>query len=72
MKVTSDVRMRASALESEPLYEQAVAVLKDRAVKDLLGAKTSEERDEKWRNYHALDRVVELVARWAAEARTQD
>lgn len=72
MRVSPDVKRRARALKSEPLYEQAAEYLMSRANKDLLNATTPEDREDKWRDYHALKGVVGLIARWAAESKTQD
>ena len=66
-----ETRMRAKALLSDETYKSAVAALKERANKELLNAKTPEEREEKWRDYQALSRVMVEVAKWAAEAKTQ-
>jgi hypothetical protein len=60
---------RALALVSAPVFEEAIEHLKARAVKDLLTAATPEDREEKWRGYHAFDRVVTTVKKWAEEAR---
>ena len=70
MPVRPEVKDRARALKGEPLYDDAVLFLKERATTELLNAKTPEEREEKWRDYHAFARVAGLIAKWAAEAKT--
>ena len=72
MDVTPEVRMRAAALIGEPLYKDAAAFLMERANKELLNATTPEDREAKWREYHALKDVVGQIAKWAAEAKTQN
>lgn len=65
-----DRNARALALEHDTTFTAAVDYLKDRAAKEVLNAKTPEEREEKWRAYDALRRVTGQIAIWAAEART--
>ena len=67
-----ETRLRAAALENEPLYKDAAEYLKARAVQELLAATTPEDREEKWLAYHALGSVMKQVGIWAAEAKTQD
>jgi hypothetical protein len=69
-QVERDRNARALALAHDTTFKAAVDHLIDRATKEVLDAKTPEEREEKWRTYDALRRVSGLIAIWAAEART--
>lgn len=64
-----DRNARALSLRTDRTFNDAVEMLKSRAVKALLSAKTPEDREEKWRDYDAFERVVRLVGVWAEEAR---
>lgn len=72
MKLTDEMLARARLLRQEPIVLMAVEYLKAQANKDLLLAKTPEEREEKWRDYHAFARVDDLIAKWAAKSETKD
>lgn len=63
-----DRNARAAALVASPVFAEAVEYLKAAAVKALLSAPTPEEREEKWQEYRALDRVVETARIWAGRS----
>lgn len=44
--------------------------LKQESTRNMLNAKTPEDREEYWRDYHALKRLGDRLQRLAAEAKT--
>lgn len=59
---------RAKAVLGDEILTHAFEETKARLNKELLNAKTPEEREQKWQEYHALARVWTLLKKWPHEA----
>lgn len=58
-------------LATDPALKAMIGVLKEESTKKMLAAKTSEERDGHWRDYHAAAGLEVRLGRMAAEAKAQ-
>lgn len=58
---------RARAVLGDEILTEVFEQSKARINKELLNATAQEEREQKWQEYHALERVWRLLNVWAAE-----
>jgi hypothetical protein len=61
---------RANAVINDEILVLAIDETLASINKSLLAAKTAEERDERWHEYHGLKRAWNLLRRWPGEAET--
>jgi len=72
MKITDEMKRRALATVNDPSFVEVWSFLVHRAERDVLEATTSEDRDEKWHGYRAMQAIPKTVKKWAEEARHID
>jgi|LGOV01.1.fsa_nt_gb hypothetical protein len=54
---------------NDETFMGALTFTQEAIIKELLKAKTPEERENKWQEYHALERAKNRLAIWASEVR---
>lgn len=57
-----------NVLNNETLMD-ALTDVQESINKELLNAKTPEEREQKWNEWHGIDRARKKLAGWAAQVR---
>lgn len=67
--ITREQAFAAKRLVDDETFTQAIGVVQARANKDLLTAKTPEEREQKFQEYDALRRVVSFLEKQAHEVK---
>lgn len=59
---------RAKAALNDEIVQQAFKETLASLNRQLLNAKTPEEREQKWHEYHGLNRAWNLLQKWPLEA----
>jgi hypothetical protein len=66
--VNSELKRAATEIARNPMFGEVVSFLTDQAAGDVLREADEAARNEKWRDYRALKRVLESIAKWADKA----
>ena len=61
----------ANNLLNDDVFRAALEDIRATINKELLAAPTSEERENKWHEWHGLDRAVKRLSTWASDVRHQ-
>ena len=59
----------ANNVLNDDTFKQALTLTQEQITKELLNAKTPEERENKWQEYHGLERAKNRLAIWASNVR---